>query len=1104
MMKPTQRKDAVRNIRRRWLSFCSILLIVTLGITGFLWPLYVKQSFIRTGAGYYDNLNYHHLEMISSLGVTQSDLDTIRSNETVADVEGMRMAEGLLSVGEKNRKIQILSVTERISKPELKSGRVPAAAGECALGADLMELFGVSIGDSIRLEATDKVFANALSESEYTVVGCMNSPLYLRNNRTYYAFVSDGSFNESVLQGLYTRALVRFRLPKSATTFSSRYQKEVDARLASIRAMIPTMTERRSAEIRSEALSRLNSYRTEVFTYFDAMESVLQHSETLKAGEQKVLEALNQYKPLLKDAVLALAEFQGLDIDAMTGEILFNYFWDAAMTAYESTRDSMVEKYIPIVTLLIEDEDSAVSEEQLKQQLLDELLADENVQFVRKFLNQALSDSKIMETFFFFFDHVVSALDTELPEQAESVIRLISHLLPDNYAFLVRNYRSVLKMLPMMLRLSADSYLSDLTDAAFKKMLSEALDAVIPFAKGLAASQVLPGVLTEELANREKFAAVFEEAEKKIKGEESDLSAAVATLTANMTEREKKAFAKAGYDGPEQLVGNLSSYQGTPTWILVGRKDNVGYADYSAVVETMHIIAVAFASLFLILVVLVCFSSIAIMIDDQKKLIGATKSFGFFNREILSKYLLFGLLATIVGILIGIGLAFAVERALTSFFSGYYLFGSLLPAVDVAATVSVIIAILLLVAGTIWFACKGVLKRSASALLSGSADHEKRKHGKAVKAGTVRSRLILRNMRTELPRVLITCMIIVGCIILIGSGFSLKFSYDGMVDRQMNVITRYDVSAGFEKPLTEEDITNLKAAVTSHGGTCVALTDTTQMIGIDNQQIFVNLFCADPTEIQDFRQFHDFTTQKPIENVSEGILIQNRLQESYNLKIGSEVTVFDSSLNAHTVKISGVFQNYLGRSVFFTPDAYRNLFGADPAYNTLYIRAEKAEMEALKEEIRAIRSDTALTQNDMIAGELGSFSTLINIVVVVLSLVSILMLFMILINFTGIYLNRRVRDLTVMRINGFSMKQCIGYLIRETVLTNLIGIVFGVLAGIFVARTVILGIEQPYVQFIRTPNVIAWVIAVTAELIFAAIINFIVFRRVKRLKLTDL
>ena len=68
----------------------------------------------------------------------------------------------------------------------------------------------------------------------------------------------------------------------------------------------------------------------------------------------------------------------------------------------------------------------------------------------------------------------------------------------------------------------------------------------------------------------------------------------------------------------------------------------------------------------------------------------------------------------------------------------------------------------------------------------------------------------------------------------------------------------------------------------------------------------------------------------------------------------------------------------------------------------------------------------------------------------------------------------------------------------------MIGILLGVASGIFVARAVVLGIEQPYVQFLRSPSVVAWVIAVTVEVVFSVLINYLVFRRVKRLKLTDL
>ena len=51
-MKPTQYKDARRNIRKRLVSYLSICLVIILGIAAFLTTTYMEAGIIKEAAGY--------------------------------------------------------------------------------------------------------------------------------------------------------------------------------------------------------------------------------------------------------------------------------------------------------------------------------------------------------------------------------------------------------------------------------------------------------------------------------------------------------------------------------------------------------------------------------------------------------------------------------------------------------------------------------------------------------------------------------------------------------------------------------------------------------------------------------------------------------------------------------------------------------------------------------------------------------------------------------------------------------------------------------------------------------------------------------------------
>ena len=91
-----------------------------------------------------------------------------------------------------------------------------------------------------------------------------------------------------------------------------------------------------------------------------------------------------------------------------------------------------------------------------------------------------------------------------------------------------------------------------------------------------------------------------------------------------------------------------------------------------------------------------------------------------------------------------------------------------------------------------------------------------------------------------------------------------------------------------------------------------------------------------------------------------------------------------------------------------------------------------------------------------------------------------------------------------MRVNGFSSKQCIGYLTRETIATTIIAFVLAVGVGIIMARIMISFIESEFTMYERGVSIKAWVYAIFMETAFAGIIDALSFRKVKSLKVTDI
>jgi putative ABC transport system permease protein len=61
---------------------------------------------------------------------------------------------------------------------------------------------------------------------------------------------------------------------------------------------------------------------------------------------------------------------------------------------------------------------------------------------------------------------------------------------------------------------------------------------------------------------------------------------------------------------------------------------------------------------FVLVAILICFTSMSRMVEEQRGFIGTAKALGYGQAAIAAKFLLYGALAAIVGCLIGLAIGF--------------------------------------------------------------------------------------------------------------------------------------------------------------------------------------------------------------------------------------------------------------------------------------------------------------------------------------------------------------------------------------------------------------------------------------------------------------
>ena len=181
--------DAVREIAHTKKKFISLLIMNFLAV-GFLAGLRMTAPDMKHSLDvYYDEQNLMDVRVVSTLGLSQEDLEALaawKGNESVpavTDVEGSKYFDALIE----EDTVTVFSIPERINRLRMTRGRLPNSKEECVVEDLLAYKLGLEIGDQITIDTEDAdkltLESSVLNTHTFTVSGMAISPLYISKTR---------------------------------------------------------------------------------------------------------------------------------------------------------------------------------------------------------------------------------------------------------------------------------------------------------------------------------------------------------------------------------------------------------------------------------------------------------------------------------------------------------------------------------------------------------------------------------------------------------------------------------------------------------------------------------------------------------------------------------------------------------------------------------------------------------------------------------------------------------------------------------------------------------------------------------------------------------
>lgn len=271
MKKKALRKDFYMEIRRSLGRFMSIFFIVAIGCSFFSGIRASEPDMRYSGDAYFDEKNMMDIEVISTLGLTDDDLQAIKDVDGVSAAEGSYSVDVLCSEGDNQIAVHVMSLMPTMNQVQLEEGRLPEAENECAVDIDYLNESSLEIGDEITFSSgSDDDITDTLKTDTFTITGTVSSPNYISfqrgsttiGNGSLAAFivVPEDSFSLDV----YTEIYAQVDGAKEMTAFTDAYDDRVQEAMDAIEAIQAEREQIRYDEIVDEANEALEDARQQV------------------------------------------------------------------------------------------------------------------------------------------------------------------------------------------------------------------------------------------------------------------------------------------------------------------------------------------------------------------------------------------------------------------------------------------------------------------------------------------------------------------------------------------------------------------------------------------------------------------------------------------------------------------------------------------------------------------------------------------------------------------------------------------------------------------------------------------------------------------------
>lgn len=1031
--------NSYRNIKKSLPRFFSLLIMSFLGVFVYAGLQATSPDMLNSLDNYFDEYNTYDVKIISTLGLTNNDITSLKKISNVKDVEGINSVDSLIKINKKDLVINVTSLPKNINKLKILSGRLPSKENEIVIEENMLKENNLQLGDTINL-------ANSSFNNEKAkIVGTVESTLYLNNVNNspgrgstnigtgkidYYTYMLKDNFDQDYLTGIY----LTVKDAKNEITSSDKYDVLVNDVSKRIESIKKTQEEKRYKELYNDTSLEIINKENE---YLEELAKVKAELDANKEKLDKANEELVQANDKLTPAKNELDQANSKLIEAKASLDT----WKASLDQAKSSLETGKNNYQNTLNQYGQTEDNL-------QQNINDLK--EYISQIELILEKVEKDSSLYR----FYSEKLTTLKSQLEslEQLKSTGILLKNK-EQEYNNNLASYNN-----------AYSSYSTSLNE--YRNNLQKYNNSYNTYQENL-------NSYNSKLEEYNKALKEYEDNEKKLKDEIAKANEILDTIAYPVW------YIYDRYDN--------STYS--------------DYIDDTNSLENLSKLFPAIFFAVAILISLISMNRM--VEEDRTEIgtlksLGFENKHIRQKYVIFASIatIIGGLLGATLGLVI-------IPNLISNIYKVLFTLPKLELDLNLVTTSISFFLILICITGTSILTVNKVLKEKPADLMRPKAPKNGKRilleKVKFIWNNINFSRKItIRNIARYKKRVIITVTGIAGCTVLILTGFGIRDSITDIPKGTFDDTFNYDVLVyvNNQKKINDEAFENdliknfvkLKAVSAT-----VKDTSANLIISNNNEELskFINLIDVKTKEKVSLKTDEAIITDKlsEITGLKQGdeIEILDADNNVYNLKITAVVQMY--------------FQHYIFINKD-TYDKVNKRYRPNLVSLQTKKLSEKQEQILTKELLTNSEVLNVVYKRASKAAATNRLKSLNSVVVILIVLASMLS-FVVLYNLSNININERKREIATLKVLGFYNNEVDNYITKENIILTIIGIALGLVLGSFLTNAVVSTVEVESARFIHQIKVASYIYSAILSIMFTVIVNIITHFNLKKIDMIE-